>query len=116
MILSLLLMLVALNDQSHPLMLSPWWLASGIAGGLALLTKSPALFLMPFAGLLALLQSFRSSKDQNDLRRLGGRALYALLAATVWIDAAIIVWVALWPAAWIDPLGAAGRMALTGAE
>lgn len=112
MILSLLLMLVALNDQSHPLMLSPWWLASGIAGGLALLTKSPALFLMPFAGLLALLQSFRSSKDQNDLRRLGGRALYALLAATVWIDAAIIVWVALWPAAWIDPLGAAGRMAL----
>lgn len=113
MTLSLLLMLVALNDESRPLAWSPWWLASGIAGGLALLTKSPALFLMPFAGLLALSHAPAPGRNTRaDPRRYGKRVLHAALAAACWAGAAMLIWVALWPAAWVDPFGAAGRMAL----
>ncbi|MFQ5614303.1 MAG: ArnT family glycosyltransferase [Anaerolineae bacterium] len=72
-----------------------WWAASGACAGLAFLSKAPALFLIPFALLLALVDAWR---HQSPLRpRLQHLAL--------WGAAAWLVFVAIWPAAWVDPVG-----------
>lgn len=92
-----------------------WWAlgASGLAGGLALLTKSPSVMLAPMMGLIALLGTMRG-------RRTGGgpaallaslppaRALLTPLLA--WGAVALAVWFALWPATWVDPAAAVGRV------
>lgn len=68
---------------------------SGAAAGLAFLSKAPALFLIPFAGLLFLGQTWR--------RSLSLLAAGKLLA--VWVIAAYLTFVVAWPAAWLEPLG-----------
>jgi 4-amino-4-deoxy-L-arabinose transferase-like glycosyltransferase len=68
------------------------WLAlAGGLAGLAFLSKSPALFLLPFAGLMLLVQA-------------GGAIKVWLQAGLVWGGIAYLVFVALWPAAWVAPL------------
>lgn len=72
-----------------------WWLCSGACAGLAFLSKAPALFLIPFAGLIALSDAWRG--------RAGLR--YWLQRLALWGGAAWLIFVALWPAAWVDPVG-----------
>jgi hypothetical protein len=74
---------------------------SGALGGLALLTKSPSMILIPMVGLIGVIGIFR--------RWMWSRSLLTtyLLSLVVWGGTAVVVWVALWPAAWVDPLGAA---------
>ena len=76
---------------------SPWLplVLSGAAAGLAFLSKAPALFLVPFAGLLFLWQAWR--------RNLALLQAGKLLA--VWLVAAYLTFVIAWPAAWLEPLG-----------
>lgn len=72
-----------------------WVVAAGVCAGLALLTKGPALILLPAAGLLLL---WRLSAPTLAARLLRAIGLYAL-----WLAAAAAVFALLWPAMWVDP-------------
>ncbi len=74
-------------------------ICSGIAGGLAFLTKSPSVILIPMLGLIALVHC------QSQRKRLNSQLTY-LFALILWGSIAISVWFVLWPAAWVDPLKA----------
>jgi len=81
-------------------------LLSAIAAGLAWLTKSPAFFLAPFFGLLLLIEWWRAGgeaplRDLFQFQRLW-RAFSPLL---LWFFVAAVVFVLLWPAMWVDPVG-----------
>src|SRR5262245_4240877 len=78
----------------------PWLIASAIAGGLALLTKSPAIILLPLVGLIGLAGWWSQGNDRM------GFVPFVALPMLLWCGVVAAVWVALWPAAWIDPLGA----------
>jgi len=74
-----------------------WLLLSGGLGGLALLVKTPALFLVPFAGLVFLVDlSCRSSILPRNLFLISRDLL-------TWLLCAALVYVALWPVMWVDP-------------
>jgi hypothetical protein len=88
--------------------------ASGAAGGLALLTKSPALFLVPYVGLGLALSGAGQAWHLLRSRRF---ALLARLAwrdglrpALIWLAAAGLVFWAMWPAMWVTPLRAVEGM------
>ncbi len=80
---------------------------SGIAAGLAFLSKAPALFLIPFAGLIFALSEMRFSRQ---LPRLHASSLLRIFASSfprflVWLAVAYLTFVAFWPAAWVEPVG-----------
>jgi 4-amino-4-deoxy-L-arabinose transferase-like glycosyltransferase len=91
-------------------------IGSAVAGGLALLTKSPAIVLPPMVGLIALVGAWR--KDQGRPTNDDGhvqplvvrRSSFVVLPLLVWLVVAALTWFALWPAAWVDPLGAIGSV------
>ncbi len=101
MTLSLLLMLIALEDGERPLSRSSWWIGSGVAFGLGLLTKSPALLLIPMAGLIALI---RQREAINNIRSFVKSLIGCIAPLCVWGGVAAVVWVALWPAMWVRPV------------
>ncbi|RME73469.1 MAG: phospholipid carrier-dependent glycosyltransferase, partial [Chloroflexi bacterium] len=68
---------------------------SGVMAGLAVLSKAPALFLLPFVGLLVAVRVWRRRTDLAFWTR----------QYLVWLVAAWLAFVILWPAAWVDPLG-----------
>ena len=75
-------------------------LLSGAFAALAVLSKSYALFLAPFAGLV--LAVAHLAKERN-LRQ----AIPSLLGSlAIWCLAAVLTFFLLWPAMWVDPLGA----------
>jgi 4-amino-4-deoxy-L-arabinose transferase-like glycosyltransferase len=73
---------------------------SGAMGGLAILTKTPALFLMPLVAL--------ALGGQGLLRRMGratwGRPVQLVGAFVLWLAVAWGLFLLLWPATWQDPL------------
>lgn len=76
---------------------------AAVAAGLAWLTKSPSFFLIPFFGLLSLIEIGRSwwAKRQLNWRDVWHFS-WPLLA---WAAIAVLVFVLLWPAMWVDPIG-----------
>jgi 4-amino-4-deoxy-L-arabinose transferase-like glycosyltransferase len=83
----------------------PWLLLSGALGGLALLAKIPAVFLVPFSGLILLVDTLldtehRSRFNSDVLRDLLPRLMLPLM---LWLVAAALVYSALWPVMWVDP-------------
>ncbi len=81
---SLLLLLVAIEQRTqnkeqhggrHVLVLGSWFsvLASGVCAGLALLTKGPALILLPFIGLLLFVARSRRPEQGRSLRPASDR-------------------------------------------
>ena len=83
-----------------------WVLLSGVLGGLALLTKTPGLFLLPFL-LLCLGTAFvwnywTAGKPPfaQDWRRFFKDSAKALI---VWVAALAIVYFLLWPSMWVQP-------------
>jgi hypothetical protein len=71
---------------------------AGIAAGLAWLTRSPALFLGPLIALITLGRLLAT--------RAGLRAWAEwLLRGVVWVGIGGALFVLLWPAMWVDPLG-----------
>ncbi|RLF44569.1 MAG: hypothetical protein DRN29_08195 [Thermoplasmata archaeon] len=95
MTLSLLSLLIYLNRKASYLYLA----LSGAMAGLAFLNKSPALFMGPFAVFLVSFAMFR--RKEGITNRLCG----AIKTLAVWSAAAGIVYVALWPSMWVDPVG-----------
>lgn len=84
-----------------------WLAGSGVCAGLALLTKGPALILLPFVGLAMCVPA--AQRLLADLRG-GARPNVAALAWQVvrryliWLGVAALVVVALWPALWVQPV------------
>ncbi len=80
--------------------------ASGVLWGLGLLTKSPALFLVPFVALVTAFSYFLAAGwrlDRPRLRRL-------VVAFAFWFAVGWAVFFLLWPAAWFHPLDMAIRI------
>ncbi|GAC1649674.1 MAG: hypothetical protein NVS4B8_23420 [Herpetosiphon sp.] len=67
--------------------------ASGVTAGLALLSKTPALILVPMVGLIGLIGGWRAP-------RLSRRV--PLAAWLMWGMVALATWFVLWPAAWVS--------------
>jgi hypothetical protein len=86
-----------------------WLVISAIAGGLALLTKSPAIILPPLVGLIAV-AGWWIGRRRSPTASPAGVAAFVGLPMLIWCCTAAAVWIAGWPAAWIDPLGAAGSI------
>ncbi len=90
--LSVLCALVACREPARS---RRWVVAAGVCCGLALLTKGPALILLPTVGLLLLWLVPAPSVGARVLRAAG---LYAL-----WLACAAATFALLWPAMWVDP-------------
>ncbi|MGD2144009.1 MAG: glycosyltransferase family 39 protein, partial [Anaerolineae bacterium] len=86
--------------------------ASGVFGGLSLLTKSPALFLIPFSGLVVTLHtaSARSVVSAATPRLWRGRLREIVGSLTVWSVTVACLFFVLWPAMWVQPLGTISSM------
>jgi len=90
-----------------------WLILSAVLGGLALLVKPTALFLIPFSGLVLLVHASRITLSNRRLpasrftfyvlRSLLVQLLFPLVA---WLFLAALIYFALWPAMWVDPVRA----------
>jgi 4-amino-4-deoxy-L-arabinose transferase-like glycosyltransferase len=77
-----------------------WLVASGALAGLAFLSKSTALFLIPFMGLVAGWSLLGGDARDESLswRRVGTTVVEWML----WFNCAGVVFIALWPAMWVN--------------
>ena len=81
---------------------------SGVAAGLAWLTKSPMLFLVPFVGLLLSLELVEKWRSGS---RLTHRDLWqSAVPLILWGSVGLAVFVLLWPSMWVDPVHTLRRM------
>jgi hypothetical protein len=81
---------------------------SGVFAGLAFLSKSPALFLVPYAALAVgahTLLALGSHATARTGRQVWSRRLWMLIRVLLaWGGIAGAVFVVLWPAMWVEPL------------
>ncbi len=84
--------------------LSPLLVFSGITAGLGVATKVSALFLVPFAGLMALAVYLADLGDKKAVQ--WQKALHLAVALAVWAGIVGLTFTLLWPAMWVDPLAA----------
>lgn len=96
----LLAVLAALYYWGHHLSRG-WLLLSGGLAGLSFLAKSPALFLIPFIGLLGGWSLGRRCVNREG--RSAKTVLAGVQAGLLWIVAAGVVYGLLWPALWVIP-------------
>jgi hypothetical protein len=96
-------------------------LLSGVAAGLSWLTKSPAFFLIPFVGLLMLIELSKTWKGidatelRNPIARL--RDIWSVSRPWLaWLAIGVVVFILLWPAMWVDPLGTLSRVLTKGTD
>jgi hypothetical protein len=78
---------------------------SAVCGGLALLTKAPSLFLLPFSALALLVT--RGGEARSNIRLLLRRLALPMVA---WLGVAAVVFMSLYPAMWTVPGEALGIM------
>lgn len=71
---------------------------SGIFGGLALLTKTSALYLLPFTALIVFLDGYKKGKFWSGFKS-------SFLLILKWVGLALAVFIILWPALWVNPVG-----------
>ncbi|TEU20927.1 MAG: glycosyltransferase family 39 protein [Anaerolineales bacterium] len=81
---------------------------SGLAAGLAFLSKSTSFFLVPFMGLLIVIAFVEKCYRWSTVHWKGGGCWVARLL--MWMGIAILVFVLLWPAMWVDPALAMGKI------
>lgn len=93
---------------------------SAVAGGLAFLTKSPSVILLPMVGAIVGVGVLRMS-GMSGMGAIGGEGRRSVLVRVAvrlgvvmlaWGGIAVLVWVALWPAAWVDLPGVVRRVVL----
>jgi len=75
-----------------------WLLLSGGFGGLALLTKIPAVFLLPFCSLVLLVDLAVDGE-----RTARGASYRLVVPMSLWLVTAALVYTALWPVMWVEP-------------
>jgi len=107
MTLALLAALVAFAESGNRGQRKNVYLAvSAMAGGLAFLTKAPAVLLLPMVGLIVLIGVVRAEDRKPETgRRMRVLATWCF-SFCGWCLVALLVWLALWPATWVDPAGA----------
>jgi 4-amino-4-deoxy-L-arabinose transferase-like glycosyltransferase len=95
---------------SPPASPPPGWLVlSGIFAGLAVLSKSPALAVVPVVGILLLAEAGR--RGGGEVKRRGGvvsritHHASRIVPLAFWAAAAALTIVLVWPAVWADPAG-----------
>ncbi len=88
---------------------------SAVVGGLAFLTKAPAVLLLPMIGLIILVGIVRAEgREPGSGKRKGSNHLPVGLRVLAtwcfffcaWCLVALLIWLALWPATWVDPASA----------
>ena len=77
-------------------------LISGVAAGLAWLTRSPALFLLPYAGLVMLTGLSGDWKCRNRIDLRSGWSIARPYLG--WIGLGLATFTLFWPAMWVRPL------------
>ncbi len=82
-----------------------YFILSGLWTGLAILSKAPAIILLPFIGVMALVDLGVSKDKPNQISPRLTFARQWLLALTIWAGITLLTFILFWPAAWIDPLG-----------
>jgi hypothetical protein len=84
-----------------------WWVLSGLFAGLAILTKSPGVILLPLAGLIAIIQLVTRLRQPPgiSLQSLVSHLSYVICHFALFISAAIAICSILYPALWSDPAG-----------
>ena len=87
----------------------PTLIVSGVSAGLAWLTKSPGFILVPTLGVIALLQAWQKLRQEKQvpLVRLIWQEAWPLI---VWGLTGVVVFVAAWPAMWVEPLNVLSKM------
>jgi 4-amino-4-deoxy-L-arabinose transferase-like glycosyltransferase len=103
MTLSVLSLLVYLKGHHRR-----YLLASGIAAGLAFLTKSPASILIPFAAVMIAGHNFFREKGRQG--SYGKQIACSILTLAGWSAAMAIIVVLLWPSMWVDAVGTLRRV------
>lgn len=100
MLLSLLFLLtwVARGRRLRDLLLA------GALAGLATANKSPAVFLVPMAGLVLLAETW-DARRPGDARAWGRLVWEVARPLLLWGAAGLAAYVLVWPAMWVDPLG-----------
>jgi hypothetical protein len=89
-----------------------------VCGGLAILSKSPALALLPLVGLLALAAAWRPPRIEDRGSRIeNGRSSIldprsSILGLLAWGAVVALTLFALWPALWVGPLRAYAQIRL----
>lgn len=82
-------------------------IVAGVVSALALLTKTPAIFLLPLAGLLTLVElaSHITARPGWRWREFLTWASVGRVVRTlaIWLAVVVVVFVALWPAMWVAP-------------
>ena len=91
-----------------------WWLLlSGAAAGLAFLSKGSALFLIPFTGLILLwawwIGVCQCARGRGTAGKISALVPYVGVGL-VWLAVAALVFVALWPAMWVEPVDTVTEM------
>ena len=79
---------------------------SGIAGGLAFLSKLPGAFIIPTIGLIALWEFYRSWAKNNPGHSFFGDASFKIMfrSLLIWGLVFWITYIALWPSMWVRPV------------
>lgn len=81
---------------------------SAVAAGLAWLTKSPAFFLVPFIGFVAVIDLLRK---RNLSRQLKAREAWRAAGwLAIWAAIGALIFVLLWPAMWVNPVNTLKRV------
>jgi hypothetical protein len=113
MLLSALFLIGYLQERAWGYLVS-----SGVFGGLALLTKSPALFLVPYTGLIVVVDFLTGEQPPAvaaawpAVRMRLWRVFRSLM---IWGLVAASVFCLLWPAMWVEPLKTLSTMMERGA-
>lgn len=107
MVLSVLSLLVYLNKPAKKSSL----IASGAFAGLAMLTKLPAILLIPFTALTIMI--WRFSDVRGLMHRLDKKDMLAaagILAVFVFVS--FLTFVILWPSMWVNPINTVSNLLL----
>jgi len=99
---SLLALVTALNGVREPHR-AAWWALAGLFTGLALLTKTPALVLLPLILLLVAICNLQSAIRNPPL--VIGHWSLVISHWSLFILLTVVTCVALYPALWADPAG-----------
>lgn len=82
---------------------------SAVAAGLAWLTKSPGLFLIPLFFILAFIDMLYMKTISNEVSWRKS-ILHYTRTLIIWSAIAVVVFCLLWPAMWMDPVGSVSKV------